>query len=365
MGGGFFGCRLALHLRRFLPSVLLLEESPGLLTRASFNNQARVHQGYHYPHSLLTALRSRVNFMRFTEEYADCVDSSFEKYYAISRDFSSVTAAQFKAFCLRIGAPLEPASAEVRSAFSTSIEDVFLVREYAFDASKLRSRLDEQLRAAGVEVRCGVRAVAVEARAGGHLSLSITSGEKPACETAARVFNCTYSALNRLLSASSLPLIPLKHEGTEIALVEPPSLLMDKGVTVMCGPFFSVMPFPALGKHSLSHVRYTPHCSWIDDVHTALRPPWTPPQGVGQSAFDRMIRDARRYMPCLSECKQAGSLWETKTVLPASEVDDGRPILFRAHHGVHGLYCVLGGKIDNVYDVEREIDDLRARGQLQ
>ena len=26
----------------------------------------------------------------------------------------------------------------------------------------------------------------------------------------------------------------------------------------MCGPFFSAMPFPARGLHTLSHVRYTP-----------------------------------------------------------------------------------------------------------
>ena len=40
--------------------------------------------------------------------------------------------------------------------------------------------------------------------------------------------------------------------------------LKNSGITVMDGPFFSVMPFPAKGLHSFSHVRYTPHYEWQD-----------------------------------------------------------------------------------------------------
>jgi hypothetical protein len=40
-----------------------------------------------------------------------------------------------------------------------------------------------------------------------------------------------------------------------------------------------------------------------------------------------------------------------KTVLPASERDDGRPILVRHDVGLPGLTCVLAAKIDNVFDM--------------
>jgi hypothetical protein len=40
-----------------------------------------------------------------------------------------------------------------------------------------------------------------------------------------------------------------------------------------------------------------------------------------------------------------------KTVLPQSEVDDSRPVLHRKDCGLPGLTCILGGKIDNVYDM--------------
>lgn len=76
------------------------------------------------------------------------------------------------------------------------------------------------------------------------------------------VFNCTYSAINKIISASRLPIIPLKHELAEMALVEVPEPLKHLGITVMCGSFFSIMLFPPRGLHTLSHVRYTPHFYW-------------------------------------------------------------------------------------------------------
>ena len=56
----------------------------------------------------------------------------------------------------------------------------------------------------------------------------------------------------------------IKHEITEMALIEIHSEIKDIAVTVMDGPFFSLMPFPSAELHTLSHVRYTPHISWIE-----------------------------------------------------------------------------------------------------
>ena len=94
--------------------VALLEREPDLMQRASYVNQARIHQGYHYPRSILTGLRSRVNFDRFITEYSDCVHSEFSHYYAIARIASKVSAQQFRSFCKRIGAPLQAAPRDIK-----------------------------------------------------------------------------------------------------------------------------------------------------------------------------------------------------------------------------------------------------------
>ncbi|HEY7156503.1 MAG TPA: FAD-dependent oxidoreductase, partial [Gemmataceae bacterium] len=263
IGGGFFGCMTALALRRRGARVVLLEREDDLLRRASYHNQARVHHGYHYPRSLRTALRSRVNFPRFVEQFDFCLERNFDKYYAVARQFSKVTARQFRGFFEHIQAPIERAPESIRRLFNDDlIEEVFRVTEYAFDAVRLREWLRERLRDAEVEVRLQTEAVRVRPHTGGQLLLTLETprgcDELPARE----VFNCTYAQINRLLAGSDLPLIPLQQELTEMALVRVPEPLAHVGVTVMCGPFFSVMPFPPRGLHSLSHVRYTPHAAW-------------------------------------------------------------------------------------------------------
>ena len=103
IGGGFYGCETALELRRLgFSKVIVAERENDILRRASFVNQARVHNGYHYPRARATALRSRRNFERFIGDYADEVVHGMEKYYAIARG-SRVSADQFAAFCQTIG----------------------------------------------------------------------------------------------------------------------------------------------------------------------------------------------------------------------------------------------------------------------
>ena len=60
--------------------VILSEKEEDFMQRASYVNQARVHNGYHYPRSILTALRSRASLPRFYEEFHSCIDDTFDKY---------------------------------------------------------------------------------------------------------------------------------------------------------------------------------------------------------------------------------------------------------------------------------------------
>jgi glycine/D-amino acid oxidase-like deaminating enzyme len=360
IGGGFYGARLALALRAEGDSVLLLEREPTLLGRASLINQARVHNGYHYPRSILTSVRSRQNYDRFCSEYAECVFESFDHYYAIARNDSKTTAGQFMQFCNRVGVPATPAPDRVRQLFdSARVEDIVLVRECAFDAVKLRERLSFDLNREGVDVLVRAEASRV-AREGSGLRVEWTRSGAAASATAARVYNCTYSSLNGILAASGASTIPLKRELTEMALVEPPRELQNIGVTVMDGPFFSMMPYPSRpGLCTLSHVRYTPHCAWFDT-------PGGPPLDGNElrdgyaTRFPHMVRDAARFLPLISGARYVESLFEIKGIMPRSEQDDSRPILFRESAELPGLFNVLGAKIDSAYDVEAELTRVSA-----
>ena len=80
IGGGYFGLYIAYYLGEKHYKVDLFEKSSELMSRASYNNQARIHNGYHYPRSVLTALRSRQSFPRFIKDFPSCVCNDFDKY---------------------------------------------------------------------------------------------------------------------------------------------------------------------------------------------------------------------------------------------------------------------------------------------
>ncbi len=354
IGGGFFGLYLADFCAKLGYKVKLIEKEQQLMSRASFTNQARVHNGYHYPRSMLTAMRSKESFPRFVREFEESIYKDFDKYYLVAKATSKVTASQFSSFFSRIGATCKPADDKLSELVNPALIDgSFSTVEYAFDALKLKDTMVERLGNTDVEILLNTCAENVTENSNNLVveAKNYTTGQEYTFE-ANHVFNCTYSRINHLLARNGLELTELKHEMTEMCIVDVPEELKKMGLTVMCGPFFSVMPFPSEGAHSLSHVRYTPHYSWNDTHNSAYvdaHIKYT--EDKRNSAWMHMIKDASRYIPILEECTYRKSIWEVKTILPRSEGDDSRPILFLPNHGMKGFHSIMGGKIDNVYDM--------------
>lgn len=363
IGGGFYGTTIALFLKQVkrIPTVILYEQESELLARASYVNQARVHNGYHYPRSFTTAYRSHANFARFCKDWSYGIHSRFDKYYAIARRNSKVGSVQFVRFCEQVGAPIQKASREIHQLFNpTLIEHVFRVEEVAFNADALRARIVAELQRATIQVALQHHVHNVRPGEGGAITFDLCDGGgTETTGTTNLLFNCTYSGLAQVhQEASGNHGIALKHEVAELSLIDVPRELDGLGITVMDGPFFSVMPFPARGVHSLSHVRYTPHCHWED--RQGLSPYDVLRRHPQETRVDRMLRDASRYLPQLTGSRHVDSLYEVKTVLCKNEVDDGRPILFREDPEIRGMYSILGGKLDNIYDILERIENLPA-----
>lgn len=368
IGGGFYGSAIAIYLAktRRLRRVILLEREPELLIRASYHNQARVHNGYHYPRSFTTAFRSRVNLPRFVQDWPQVVKKDFVKLYAIARRNSKVTANQFERFCSEIGAKIKPAESSLKRLFEPRlIENAFLVEEYAFDSTRLAKWAIKELRNSGVEIYYLTRALSIS-RSSCNQGLVVTIQPESGNVSSLNcryVFNCTYSGLNQFLGDFPGTKTGLKHEITEMALMQMPDELKEIGITVMDGPFFSMMPFPSRGLHTLSHVRYTPHLNWKDEH--GIDPYKKLDEYDRATRVDRMVRDVGRYLPALLKAKHVDSLFEIKTVLVKNEGDDGRPILYEKHAELPGCYSVLGGKIDNIYDVLEKLETEEFKSLLE
>jgi L-2-hydroxyglutarate oxidase LhgO len=348
IGGGVYGTLIALHLQQKYPSIVLIEKENELLSKASYVNQARVHNGYHYPRSFITAIRSHQNFLRFCKQFKPAIISTYPSLYAVAKHNSKISASQFKNFCQKIGLPFKNIPSELKSLFNLNlIEDIFQAEEYEFNAAILRKLIGKKISKTAVTVLLNTEVIKVTSKNNQKIAMELSNNQTI---TASKVLNCTYAGINTILKNSDLPLIPIKLEYTEMPLLHLPTPLHKYGITIMDGPFFSLLPFPDKKMHSFHHVRYTPHISWHGTDEDVDKKDYL------ESSFSYMLNDAIRYLPMLKKCYSDESLFQTKAVLNIAENNDGRPIYYHKNYHVPNFHQIMGGKIDNVYDIIEEIE---------
>lgn len=347
IGGGFYGCMIALHFKRYFKNIVLIEKENDLLIRASYNNQARIHNGYHYPRSFLTAISSHKNYSVFKKDLQKAIVDRYKIIYAIAKNNSKTSTLQFIEFCKQIGSPVYAASDKIIDLFNDSlIDSVFEVEESVFDATLIRKILKEKLTSSKVHVLYDSEVTMVKKENSNEVKVILENNEI----ISKKVVNTAYSGINCILKNSNLPLVSFKHELVEMPLLKVPEELRELGITIMDGPFFGIMPLPDRNLHTLHHVRYSPQISWIDDGE-GIKKHKKFGETIKKSNYNFMINDAQRYIPIAKNSKYKGSLYEIRTVLTQNEENDGRPILYKNNHGIKNFSVVMGGKIDNIYDV--------------
>lgn len=368
IGAGFYGLYSALRCGKRGQSVIVLERDGEPFMRASYINQARLHMGYHYPRSFSTATRSARYFQRFCEDYGYCLHKSFSQVYATSSLFSWTDAVEFRKFCRNAGIRCD--AIDPSWYFNDGMCDgAFLTEEYSFDAQVLRDRLLEEIsRLPNVSIHCNHTMDKVDEKGGlWHVRAGELEIETPF------IMNATYAGLNEVLRnafGKADDCFRIKYEKCEIILCSVNDRLRDVGITVMDGPFFSLMPFGLTGLHSLTSVSFTPHETCYDDlaafpcqslVSGECRPgclkncngcPERP-----ESAWPYMSQLARKYLKEEFGFSYLKSLYSIKPILMASEIDDSRPTVIRYHSNSPVFVSVLSGKINTVYDLDEVLDN--------
>ena len=89
IGAGIYGLYSAYFCAKKGEKILLLEYDNQAVSRATYINQARVHNGYHYPRSYSTAIKSSKYFSRFNEDFNFSINKKFRKIlHRSKRNFS-------------------------------------------------------------------------------------------------------------------------------------------------------------------------------------------------------------------------------------------------------------------------------------
>lgn len=264
IGAGIYGLYSALFCAKKNEKVLVLEKDSEAFSRATYINQARVHMGYHYPRSYSTAIKSAGYFERFNKDFEFSVLSEFDQVYATSTNFSWTNADQFKKFCKGAGIKCEELS--VDKYFKNEMCDgAFLTKEYTYDAQILKKYFVEELsKYSNVKIEYNAHINLIE-KNGEYYELTLENKEK---YKTGFLLNCTYAGANEILDKLGLEKFKIKYELCEIILCKVNEKLKDTGITVMDGPFFSIMPFGKTGYHSLTSVTFTPHKTSYEELPT-------------------------------------------------------------------------------------------------
>ncbi|HRI59660.1 MAG TPA: FAD-dependent oxidoreductase, partial [Saprospiraceae bacterium] len=368
IGGGIFGCYAALYLAGKGARVALLEKEARLFQKASLVNQARLHGGYHYPRSVATAAMSDEHKDRFTAEHRRFVNFTFEKFYAIDRFGSFTDPLQFERFCQYLGIRCERVLEHNLFNFNR-LEALYRTEEYSFDPVLLREHYREKVEnTAGISI---FKNTTVEsATATGNLwTLELQHSNTPALQHSnletAVVINATYAATNAINRLFGVDDLALTHEISEIAFVASPQFAA-KGLTVMDGPFGSIMPYGLSGLLSLSSVAYTHHkisydnlprfdCQTPDDPRCRPEAPGicTDCPRRPESNAGKMLAQMRQYFSEFVHFEHLFSYYTIKSKLKASYIDDGRPTEISMLRAEPRFYCLFAGKINSIYEVEK------------
>lgn len=361
IGAGIYGLYAALFCAKKGEKVVVLEKESEPFKRATYINQARVHMGYHYPRSYSTAIKSAGYFERFNKDYDFSILSDFNQVYATSTNFSWTNAEQFRKFCNSVNIMCD--EVPTSKYFNNDMCDgAFLTKEYTYDAQILKKYfLDEISQYSNVEIKFNTNIDKINKLEDVYEIIT----DKKEIYTSGYVLNATYAGINQILNKLGYENFKIKYELCEIILCSVSEELKDVGITVMDGPFFSIMPFGKTGYHSLTSVTFTPHKTSYDNVPIfkcqEKSKGFCTKDNLGncnkcpakpESAWDYMSNLARKYLKSEYGFKYEKSLYSMKPILKASEIDDSRPTVIKQFSTSPTFISVLSGKINTIYDLD-------------
>lgn len=363
IGGGIFGCYAATFLAEKGARVCLVEKETELFQKASIVNQARLHGGYHYPRSVATAALSDAHKARFTVDHRQFVNSSFQKFYGIDRAGSFTDAGQFERFCQFLSIKCNRIKEHPLFNFDR-LEALYETEEHSFDPLLIAEFYRRKIES-NPAIHLLKNARILEAgKAGKFWEITINHNSAIINHQSPTIINATYSGINSINQIFGVRQLDLMHEIAEMAFVKS-ARFSNHGLTVMDGPFGSIMPYGLSGLLSLSSVAYTHHAISRDNLPTfncqQINKNCTPDfifncnncPAKPRSNAQKMLAQMRPYFSELVDFQLVESRFTIKTKLKSSHIDDGRPTEISLLNKEPDFWCLFSGKINSIYEIEK------------
>lgn len=346
IGAGVFGLTAAIVLGEAGFKVTVIEKEQDIMLGASLVNQNRIHFGYHYPRSKATCLESLAGLQTFKEFYGGAIHSGFQKYYAIAKQDSHLDASQFHAFCTDLGLSLKEAWPGKDVLDHDRVEACWLTDEPVFDYNLLKQQVTYRIaKNRNITILRNVQPLGIIENAAGQKQVQLSDKSIITCDT---IVNATYAGISETAQLLGKAPIAAKYQlclMPILAAAQPPATSF--GVTIMDGPFCSLMPRgTSKEQFILYHVRHS-----VIETHVGNRNiDWS--SIIGFPELD-IIEQSKLFFPILDSMKICDSWITTRIVLPQQEVDDARPT-FAIDHGDR-IYSLFSGKLTTCVSAAKDL----------
>ncbi|MBT4758982.1 MAG: FAD-dependent oxidoreductase [Nitrosomonadales bacterium] len=357
IGCGIFGAEIALKLSSMGFVVKVFEANHDILMGASMNNQNRLHLGFHYPRDIETGIQSIRGFDLFKKKYKECIESSFLNTYFIANENSLTNFDDYLNFCKNLGISFEIIDSSKLPIKLNGARKGITCKEVVYDCEILRSIVKENIKNNDIDISTNLRVEEIS-KNDDIFKIKTSSGEEIETEI---VVNATYGACNYLTEQLGIEVPKRQYEYTAVPIIE---LDIDKiGITIMDGPFLTILPFGKTNNFLLYHVNF----SVIDsEVSSKLNLEWlekttSPLSKIDKKQyFNAMIDVCKNFIPALKNAKLIDFLEGPRMVLSKAEDSDARPSLITENSS---YFEVFSGKIDHSIWVADEVA-MRVKNKL-
>jgi hypothetical protein len=164
------------------------------------------------------------------------------------------------------------------------------------------------------------------------------------------LINATYAGLSDFLKKIGCKPIKSKLQLCVMPILKSTTLLPQTGVTIMDGPFCSIMPKGFnQSEYILYHVVHS-----VTQQHIGYKQiDWLPIKG---DIENNIIELSKQYFPVLDSMNLIDSYITTRIVLPDQEIDDARPTLVSENK--ENIFSIFSGKITTCVDAAHKVAEL-------
>ncbi len=336
IGGGIHGLSCAMELSDLNHEIILIEKESKLFQGTSGATHNRAHMGYHYPRAENTVEECQKGLNLFKQRFKDVLIYPDGNYYVISKSNSMSSATQFESFCNKFHLPYEKTWPAKDLLDPDLISDSFLVPEPVFNVAALINIFDTYVKDKKIILKTQTTLLKGEKTPNNTFKISVNEKGVNKNYEGDVVINATYAYSNNILKAFGLEhhMTPYHLQIVEVAVVQ--SSLKIPGLTIMDGPFISIMPYGKRRQQFLVYdvehsVNHQTQGYFLDDSIPL------------SSNWDKMQQKGRSYFPFMDTLQYVKSLKAYRPI-PLQDENKDRSTKIDTYEDVSGFYSIREGK---------------------